>query len=97
VLLYNAGTVGARVSAIGTSPQGSWLLSSPYKCLRDIHGFPGRGDRRSAVKFVAEVNRFTDPETECVIVGTGQNPIARIVTRGHDRRLQPGRYRMVKV
>jgi hypothetical protein len=48
------------------------------------------------VKFVAEVERITDPETECVIVGTGQNPIARIVTRGHDRRLQAGRYRIVK-
>jgi len=71
-------------------------LSSPYKCLRDIHGVPSRSDRRPAVKFVAEVERITDPETECVIVGTGQNPIARIVTRGHDRRLQAGRYRIVK-
>jgi hypothetical protein len=49
------------------------------------------------VKFVTEVERFTDPEAECVIVGTGQNPITRVVTRGHDRRLQAGRYRMTEV
>jgi hypothetical protein len=93
----NAGTVGTGVSAIGISPPGNWLLSAPYKCLRDIHGVPSRCDRRSAVKFVAKVERFTDSETKCVIVGTGQNPIARIATRGHDRRLQAGRYRMAEI
>jgi len=66
-------TVGTRVSAIGI-PQGSWLLSLPYQCLRDIHSVASCSYRRSAVKFVAEVERFTDPETEGVIVGTGQNP-----------------------
>jgi hypothetical protein len=49
------------------------------------------------VKFVAEVERFTDPEAECVIVGTGQKPITRVVTQGHDRRLQAARYRMTEV
>jgi hypothetical protein len=72
-------------------------LSSPYKCLSDVHRDPSRSDRRPAVKFVAEVERFTDPEAECVIVGTGQNPITRVVTRCHDRRLQAGRYRMTEV
>jgi hypothetical protein len=90
-------TLGTGVSAIGISPPRSWLFSSPYKCLRDIHVVPSRRDRRPAVKFVAEVERFTDSETECVIVGTGQNPIARIVTRGHGKRLQAGRYRMAEI
>jgi hypothetical protein len=58
-------------------------LSWPYKCLRDIHGVASRSDRRSAVKFVAEVERFTDPYAECIIVRTGQDPVARIATRSH--------------
>jgi hypothetical protein len=65
-------------------------LSSPYECLREIHGIPGRGYRRTAVKFVAEVERFTDPGAEGVIVRTGQDPIARKVARAHFCRLQGG-------
>ena len=81
-------TVVTRVSTMGRGPQRSWLLPSPYNCLRDPHGLPNRSDRRPAVKLVAEVECFTHPVAEYVIVGTGQDPVARIVTRDHHRRLQ---------
>ena len=78
---YVAGSTKVSVSGIATA--GSWLRSSPYKCLHDIHGASSRCDRRPAVKFVAEVEGFTDADAECVIIGTGQDSVARVVTRGH--------------
>ena len=80
-------TVDTRVSTMGRGPQGSWLLPSPYNCLRDPHGLPNRSNRRPAVKLVAQVECFTHPVAEYVIVGTGKDPVVRIVTRDHHRRL----------
>ena len=32
------------------------------------------------MKFVAQVERFTDPGAECVIVRTGKDPVPRVIT-----------------
>jgi hypothetical protein len=69
-------------------------LRSPYECLSDVYDLPNRSDGRPAMKFIAEVERLADSVAELVVVGAGQDPVARKVIRVHARRLPADLFRV---
>jgi hypothetical protein len=76
--------------AVAISASGRRLWPCPYEGLRDEHGPLIRCDRRSAVKFIAEVKCFADSVAERVIVWAGQDAVAGISSGVHQKRLPSG-------
>jgi hypothetical protein len=80
-------TVSDVHSAVGAHPLRSRFSLRPHECLRNNYGFPRRRDCRTAVKFVAEVECFTNPMAERVVVGTCQDAVSRVASRRHEQRI----------